>query len=218
MSLRVVLIDDEALVRNGLAQLLSEHVDVVGQAVDGRDGLELCRRLRPDVAIVDVRMPVLDGIACTEAIVAEGLPTRVLAVTSFESDEHVYRMLRAGAAGFVLKDIEPMELVQAIRVIADGQALLVPSALRRLVDRFARPSSALPTGPDALSVRELEILRFVAAGLSNEEITRRAHVSVSTVKTHISALLGKLGCRDRAQLVVEAYERGVVDVGRRGNG
>lgn len=213
--MKIVIIDDEALVRVGLAELVGHEFEVVGQARNGREGLELCRRLRPEVAVIDVVMPIMDGPACTRAIVAEQLPTRVLAVTSYDTNANVFEMLAAGASGFVLKDIEPEALVRAIKVVAQGQALLAPSAVRHLIERFGRPGRGLPTGPDALSERELEVLVWVAQGLKNQEIASAARVSVSTIKTHVSRLLAKLDCRDRAQLVIAAYEMGVVRTGGR---
>lgn len=211
--IRVVIVDDQRLVREGLAELLGDDLDVVGTAGDGREGIELCRRTRPDVALVDVVMPVADGPACTRVIIDEGLAGHVLALTTYDSDEHLYAMLAAGAAGYILKDVAPADLVAAVEAVHAGDPTLGPKALRRLIDRVGRVRRSLPTGPDELTGRELDVLRHVAAGRSNTEIAAVLYVSESTVKTHIGRLLDKLQCRDRSQLVVAAYETGLVRPG-----
>jgi DNA-binding NarL/FixJ family response regulator len=211
--MRIVIVDDQRLVREGLAELLGSSVEVVGMAGDGRAGLGLCRALRPDVALVDVVMPRLDGPGLTRALTEEGSPTRVLAITTYDTDEHVFAMLAAGASGFVLKDTRPDELVRALQLVASGEALLAPSVTRRMIERFGRPGRRLPEGTDAPTPREREVLHRIARGLSNEEIAGELGMGVATVKTHVHNLLGKLGCRDRAQLVIAAYEAGVIRPG-----
>jgi DNA-binding NarL/FixJ family response regulator len=210
---RLVVVEDQRLVREGLVELLSSHFEVVGQAANGKEGAELCQRLAPQLALVDVVMPVMDGPACTRAIVESGIATRVLACSTHDSDAHLFSMLNAGAAGFVLKDIETAELVRALQVIHYGHSLLSPSVTRRLIERFGRAGKQLPEGPDKLSPRELDIFERVASGQSNEEIAEAAGVSLSTVKTHVSSLLAKLQCRDRIQLVIRAYESGMIRPG-----
>jgi DNA-binding NarL/FixJ family response regulator len=212
--MQVVIIDDQRLIREGLAELLSPEIEVIGQAADGHEGLALCRRLRPTVAIVDIIMPVVNGIECTRNIVAAGLPTKVLAMTTYDTDDNVFGMLDAGASGFILKDIEPKALVQALHVIADGGSLLAPTAIRRIIDNFGRPPSASPPHAEALSAREQQVLIEIASGATNEEVAATLSIAVSTVKTHVSHLLDKLQCRDRVQLVILAYESGLVRPGR----
>jgi DNA-binding NarL/FixJ family response regulator len=214
MSIRVLLVDDHALARGGLRMVLDTEpdIEVVGEAADGHQAVHSARRLGPDVVLMDVRMPELDGIAATRDIV--GLPVarppRVLMLTTFDLDEYVYDSLAAGASGFLLKDAGPEQLIEGIRVVASGDALLAPSVTRRLLDRFA---AALP-GPaqslDGLTDREVEVLRLVALALSNAEIAARLVVTEATVKTHVSAVLRKLGLRDRVQAVVLAYDVGLV--------
>lgn len=215
MSITVVIADDQAMVRAGLRSLLSEEPDVavVAEAVDGEEAVAAARRHRPAVVLMDIRMPVLDGIAATRRIVAEGSRSRVLVLTTFELDEYVFNALRAGASGFLLKDSTAEELVAAVRTVAAGDALLDPAVTRRVVDAFTRsppreqrPSPAL----SRLTRREVEVLRLVARGLSNVEIARELVVSDATAKTHVSNLLSKLGLRDRVQGVVYAYESGLV--------
>ena len=215
--IRVVIADDQALVRGGFRVMVDAAVDmtVVAEARDGREALALTRRHRPDVVLMDVRMPVLDGIEATRAIAAdpELAATSVLVLTTFDVDDYVYGALRAGASGFLLKDTIPEELLAAIRTLAAGDALLAPSITRRLIGEFARrPDAAL--GGDAslaeLSAREREVLVEVARGLSNADIGERLHISAATAKTHVSRLLTKLDARDRAQLVMLAYESGLV--------
>jgi DNA-binding NarL/FixJ family response regulator len=212
--IRVLLVDDQSLVRGGFRMILRAETDitVVGEAGDGRQAVAEALRLRPDVVLMDVRMPVLDGIQATRQILAEGVHARVLVLTTFDLDEHVYDALEAGASGFVLKDIEPEQLVDAIRVVARGDALLAPSVTRRLITEFARrrppPDPTFRVGD--LTEREGEVLRQIARGLSNQEIAARLGVSETTVKTHVAHLLGKLGLRDRVQAAIFAYEAGLV--------
>ena len=217
----VVVADDQAAVRAGFAALIAneDHMQVAGEAADGREALDLARRVLPQVVLMDIRMPRLDGLEATRLICAD--PdldgTRVLVLTTFDLDEYVYAALRAGASGFLLKDAGPSELLQAIRIVAAGDALLAPSITKRLIAEFAsRPDPRQgPAELDALTEREREILRLVAAGLSNDEIARRLVISPLTAKTHVSRILGKLGRRDRAQLVTLAYETGLVTPGTR---
>ncbi|MET0459811.1 MAG: response regulator transcription factor [Ilumatobacteraceae bacterium] len=215
MTIRVVIADDQALVRAGFRMILDnrDDIEVVGEAEDGAAAVALVADLAPDVAMMDVRMPLLDGIDATRCIVAAGSPTRVIMLTTYDIDEYVFAALRAGASGFMLKDVRPAELVDGIRVVARGDAMLAASVTRRLLDRF------VPTLPDpelappdtgSLSEREIEVLRLVAAALSNTEIAERLFVSEATVKTHVSAVLRKLGLRDRVQAAVYAYDVGLV--------
>jgi len=218
---RVLIADDQALVRAGLATLLDSQPDleVVGQAGDGREAIRLARELRPDVVLMDVRMPVLDGIEATRRIVADPATAsvRVLVLTTFDLDEYVYAALRAGASGFLLKDSSPEDLQHAIRVVADGGALIAPAVTRRLIAEFAaRPAAGRPAArlAERLTGREIEVLRLVARGLSNAELAAELFLSPLTAKTHVSRILTKLGVRDRAQLVVIAYEAGLVIPGQ----
>jgi len=214
--IRVLLADDQALVRAGFRMILTAEpgIDVVGQAADGREAVALARELLPDVVLMDVRMPVMDGIEATRHIVdGEGSP-RVLILTTFDLDDYVYEALRAGASGFLLKDRPPEELVAAVRVIAAGEALLAPSVTRRLIEEFARRApTASRTELDQLTDREREVLVLMARGMSNAEIARTLFVAETTVKTHVGRVLHKLGLRDRAQAVVLAYESGLVQPG-----
>ncbi len=218
--IRLLVADDQALVRSGFAMILgaAPGIEVVGQAADGVEALAMARSLRPDVVLMDVRMPRMDGIEATRHLVsgAQGAGVRVLVLTTFDDDEHVYDALRAGASGFLLKDAEPAVLVAAVRTVAAGQALLAPAVTRRLIERFlATTEGATTDGPQpaqtlpALTGRETDVLAAVARGLSNVEIAAEMYVSYSTVKTHVSHLLTKLGARDRAQLVVHAYRCGL---------
>jgi DNA-binding NarL/FixJ family response regulator len=215
MTIRVLIADDQHLVRSGFRMILEseDDFDVVAEAANGEEAIAAARRLRPDVALMDLRMPTMDGIAATAAIVSDGkMPTRVLVVTTFDTDEHVYAALRAGASGFLLKDAPPDELAAAVRLIAAGEALLAPSVTRRVIEEFARISrdpGARPVLHD-LTERELDVLRLVARGLSNAEIAQDLTIGETTVKTHVGNILMKLDVRDRAQAVVAAYESGLV--------
>jgi DNA-binding NarL/FixJ family response regulator len=220
--IRVAICDDQALVRDGLrVQLgLIGDIDIVGEASDGEQAVALARRERPDVMVMDVRMPVLDGIEATRRIAADPATpgVRVLILTTFDLDENVYAALSAGASGFLLKDATPEEILHAVRVIAGGESLLAPSVTSRLVREFARrPTAGRPHGDllASLTEREVEVLVLVAQGLSNAELADRLVVSHATAKTHVSRILTKLGLRDRAQLVVAAYEAGLVVPGSR---
>jgi DNA-binding NarL/FixJ family response regulator len=217
--IRVLLADDQAMVRAGFRLILAAEPDitVVGEAADGVEAVAAARRLRPDVTLMDVRMPRLDGIAATRRLVAEDpVATRVVVLTTFDVDSHVYDALRAGASGFLLKTAPPEDLVQAIRVVAAGAGLLDPGVTRRVIEEFARSPAPAPVPPEvaALTERELEVLHQVARGLSNAEIAEELVVSSTTVKTHVAHVLGKLGLRDRVQAVVQAYESGLVTPGR----
>jgi DNA-binding NarL/FixJ family response regulator len=220
MSVRVVVADDQLLVRAGFRVLVDSAPDleVIGEAGDGVEAVELARRERPDVVLMDIRMPRMDGLEATRRIVADELlgGVRVLVLTTFDLDEYVYQALRAGASGFLLKDTPPADLLAAIRVVAAGDALLAPSVTRRLIQEFARrpePAAVAPAALAALTDREREVLALVARGLSNAEIAERLYVSAATAKTHVSRVLAKLGARDRAQLVMLAYETGLVTPG-----
>lgn len=220
--IRVAICDDQALVRDGLrVQLgLIPDIDIVGEASDGEQAVAVARRERPDVVLMDIRMPVVDGIEATRRIVADpaSVGVRVLILTTFDLDENVYAALSAGASGFLLKDATPDEIVQAVRVIASGESLLAPSVTSRLIREFARrPTAGRPRDDllGSLTEREIEVLALVAQGLSNAELADRLVVSHATVKTHVSRILTKLGLRDRAQLVVAAYEAGLVVPGSR---
>jgi len=220
MSIRVAIVDDQALMRDGFSMILDAQpdIEVVGDAGDGRLGVELCRRTRPDVVLMDIRMPALDGIEATRLIAADpDLQTKVLVLTTFDLDEYVYSALRAGASGYLLKDTPAKELVTAVRVIAQGEALLSPSVTRRLIEHFANepaePAAVAPSLPDDLTDREREALELLAHGLSNREIAAGMYIGEATAKTHVSRLLTKLGVRDRVQAVVLAYETGLVRPG-----
>ncbi|WP_438291060.1 response regulator [Streptomyces sp. HUAS TT7] len=216
MTIRVVVADDQALVRGGFRLIIDarDDLEVVGEAADGHHAVRLVGELRPDVVLMDVRMPVMDGIEATRAIVASGSAARVLVVTTFDLDEHVVTALRAGASGFLLKDIRPAELAEAVRVVARGDALLAPTVTRRMLDRFAHTAPAPLPAPAVLaglSPRELEVLTLIGRALSNTEIAAQLHLSEATVKTHVSAVLRKLRLRDRVQAVVAAYDHGLVE-------
>ncbi|MGH2662343.1 MAG: response regulator [Actinomycetota bacterium] len=214
VTIRVLIADDQALMRGGFRMILEaeEDIEVVGEAIDGRDALEQFGRFDPDVVVMDIRMPAMDGIEATRRLTEGDSPARVLILTTFDLDEYVYGALRAGASGFLLKDRPPEELVAAVRVVASGEALLAPSVTRRLIEEFAkRPgASTPPEGLDELTDREREVLVLMAQGLSNSEIAGRLFVAETTVKTHVGHVLQKLQLRDRAQAVVVAYESGLV--------
>jgi DNA-binding NarL/FixJ family response regulator len=215
----VLLADDQRLVRAGFRSILDGEpdLDVVGEAADGAEALTLVRELRPEVVLMDVRMPELDGLEATRRIVADPAlaGVRVVILTTFDLDDYVYGALRAGASGFLVKDTEPMELIHAVRVVARGDALIAPSITRRLISEIAgRAAKPVPNARlNALTEREREVLELVAAGLSNDEIAERLVLSPATAKTHVSRILTKLDARDRAQLVVLAYEAGLVTPG-----
>lgn len=211
--IRVAVVDDQDLVRAGFVLLLrsAEGIEVVGEANDGLEAIALCRATSPDVVLMDVRMPHLDGLSATRTILADpaGRHTRVVVLTTFDEDELVLEALRSGASGFLLKDTRPAQLLEAITVVAAGEALLHPRVTRRLIERFAQLPDAAPTAvDDGLTDRERDVLLAVAKGLSNQEIAAQLHLGYGTVKTHVSHLLTKLDCRDRAQLVMYAYESG----------
>ena len=216
---RVLLVDDQPLLRTGFRMVLGaeDDVDVVGEASDGVEGVELSRRLLPDVVLMDIRMPRMDGVAATRAIVQAKLPVRVLILTTFDLDEYVVGALRAGASGFLAKDVPAEDLVTAIRTVAAGEAVVAPRILRRLLDQFGTflpdPDAPPPARVDVLTEREREVLVLVARGLSNAEIAAELSVSETTVKTHVGHLLTKLDLRDRVQAVVLAYETGLVRPG-----
>jgi DNA-binding NarL/FixJ family response regulator len=218
-AVRVLIVDDDALVRAGLRAVLGSEPDltVVGEAGDGAEVLPLAMRLRPDVVLMDVRMPAVDGIRATELLLQRlDRPPRVLVLTTFENDDYVYEALRAGASGFLLKRARPDELVQAVRVLARGESLVFPDAIRGLVERRAPGADGTPArNLTGLTDREREVLRLVAAGRSNAEIAADLVLGVETVKTHVANVLAKLGARDRTQAVIAAYESGFVRPGDR---
>ncbi|CAM5467291.1 response regulator [Streptomyces narbonensis] len=219
MTVSVLLADDQALVRAGFRSLLAraKNLSVVGEAASGEEAVRQAALLRPDVILMDVRMPGTDGIEATRRVLAEQPATRVIILTTFDTDEHVFEALRAGASGFLTKEVEPAELRRAVEVVAAGDSLLSPGVTRRVVERFAhrpRPAVAL----DALTVRENEVVRLVAEGLSNDEIAAALVISPLTAKTHVSRAITKLGLRDRVQLVITAYEHGLVGAPRTGPG
>jgi DNA-binding NarL/FixJ family response regulator len=221
MSIRILLVDDQELVRTGFRMILADEdgIEVVGEAGNGQEALASAGRLHPDIIVMDLRMPVMDGVEATRRLAGNdaGSGARVLVLTTFDGDEQVVEALRAGASGFLLKDVTPTDFVRAIRILAGGDALIAPSVTRRLLDRFAR--LAIPADERhgealrQLTQREQEVLKLVAQGLSNGEIAERLSLAEPTVKTHVSHLLMKLDLRDRAQLVVLAYEVGVVRPG-----
>ena len=221
MSVSIVVADDHEVVRAGFAALLDTQPDftVLGTASDGSEAVRVCRELRPDVVLMDVRMPSLDGIEATRQLAETGIPgPRVLILTTFDLDQYVFDALRAGASGFLLKDVTAERLFDAVRVVAAGEALLAPAVTRRLISEFTRlrpvPDDQPPAAMGTLTPRETEVLRLVAEGLSNPEIAQRLVVTEETVKTHVSRILAKLGLRDRTQAVVAAYESGLVVPGR----
>ncbi len=217
--IRVLLVDDQALVRAGFRALLDaqDDVEVVGEAGDGDEGVRLARRLGPDIVLMDIRMPGTDGLAATRSIVGDDRlkDVRIVILTTFELDEYVFEAIRSGASGFLVKDTEPVELLRAVRAVAAGDALLSPGVTRRLIGAFADQTRAPQRTPalDSLTVREREVMGLVAEGLSNDEIAERLFVSPMTAKTHVSRAMTKLAARDRAQLVVFAYESGLVRPG-----
>lgn len=221
MSIRVAVVDDQALVRGGFAMILGHEVDidVVAEASTGLEAIEAARVHRPDVILMDIRMPDLDGLEATSRILeAADWDVRVVILTTFDPDEYVYRALRAGASGFVLKDIPPAELVSAVRTVAGGGALLAPSVTRRLIGRFARRlavDTAMSRRLERLTDREREVVAAIARGSSNTEICDELFIGAATVKSHVSSILTKLGLRDRAQIVVFAYESGLIEAGER---
>jgi DNA-binding NarL/FixJ family response regulator len=217
--IRVLLVDDQELVRGGFRMILDAHEDiaVVGEADDGAAAVDEALRLHPDIVLMDVRMPGVDGIEATRRLLAAGSRSRVLMLTTFDLDEYVYEAIRAGASGFMLKDVSPRQLVEAVRTVATGDALLAPAITRRLLERFiSRPppaASGAPAGLDELTPREIDVLRLVARGLSNAEIAQELIIGEATVKTHVERILAKLEVRDRTQAVVAAYETGLVEPG-----
>ncbi|MFB6776590.1 response regulator [Streptomyces sp. NPDC056352] len=229
MTIRVIIVDDQAMVRAGFAALLSAQsdIDVVGEAPDGRQGIEVSRNVHPDVVLMDVRMPEMDGLAAARELLNPTMGVvhrpKVLMLTTFDVDDYVYEALRAGASGFLLKDAPPADLISAVRVVAAGEALLAPSVTRRLIADFARQrpggsgaggrSDAVALRLNGLTPRETEVLELIARGLSNQEIAGRLVLAEQTVKTHIGRVLAKLDLRDRAQAVIFAYESGLVTPG-----
>ncbi|MFF2845958.1 response regulator [Streptomyces sp. NPDC058001] len=223
MTIRVIIVDDQAMVRAGFAALLAAQsdIDVVGEAPNGKEGIDVSRSTHPDVVLMDVRMPEMDGLAAARALLdpPPGVVHRpkVLMLTTFDADDYVYEALRAGASGFLLKDAPPTDLIAAVRVVAGGDALLAPSVTKRLIAQFARQKPALRRNRaldlNGLTPRETEVLELIARGLSNQEIADRLVLAEQTVKTHIGRVLSKLGLRDRAQAVIFAYESGLVTPG-----
>ncbi len=223
MSIRVAVVDDQALVRSGFSMVLGfqEDIEVVAEAGNGLEAIEVTRAQRPDVVLMDIRMPEMDGLEATSIILEEAdWPLRVLILTTFDADEYVYKAFRAGASGFVLKDIPPEDLISAVRAVADGGAFFPQSITRRLIGRFATGleiDAELSDRLERLTGRERDVLTSVARGLSNTEISKTLFIGETTVKSHVSSVLAKLGLRDRAQAVVFAYESGFVEVGRKQN-
>lgn len=218
MTIRVAIADDQGMVRAGLRSLLEGEpdIEVQAEAPDGEHAVAAIRRYRPDVALMDIRMPNLDGLAATRRVVAEGVETRILVLTTYDLDEYVFEALRAGASGFLLKDAPAEELIAGVRAIARGDSMLAPAITRRVIEEFARvprPDSELAARAGWLSDRELDVLRLLARGLSNRELAEALIVSEATAKTHVSNVLAKLGLRDRVQAVVFAYESGIVRPG-----
>ena len=216
MSIRVLIADDQPLVRSGFRMIIDERPDLelVGEAEDGEQALRLGGELEPDVILMDIRMPKLDGVEATRQLVAAGNRARILVLTTFDLDEYVYAAVNAGASGFLLKDVQPEQLVDGIRVVAAGNSLFGPAATQRLLDRFAPPpSDSAATKLEQLTDREREILELIAQGRSNAELAQQLYLSEATVKTHVSAILRKLAVRDRVQAVIAAYEAGLVRPG-----
>ncbi|MFK7828614.1 MAG: response regulator [Congregibacter sp.] len=221
MTLRVLVVDDQALVRRGFSMVLEHQgdIEVVAEAGNGFEAIEAAQRCKPDVILMDIRMPELDGLEATERILAVCEPsTRIIVLTTFDPDEYIYRALRAGASGFLLKDIPPEDLVAAVRVVAAGGALLAPTITRRLIGSFAQQTitdAALAARLQRLTAREEQVLSALGSGLNNQEIADTLSIGPATVKTHVSSVLSKLGLRDRAQAVVFAYESGLARAGNR---
>jgi DNA-binding NarL/FixJ family response regulator len=218
VSVRVLLVDDQSLIRAGFRMILEaeEDIDVVGEAADGAQAVDSVKRLKPDVVLMDIRMPEMDGIEATRRISSAEASPKVLMLTTFDLDEYVYDALRAGASGFLLKDVPAEQLVDGIRVVAEGDALLAPSITRRLIQEFSRTPPAqrgLPPTLEELTPRELEVFKLLARGMSNAEVAAELVVSETTVKTHVARILMKLGVRDRVQAVVLAYESGLIAPG-----
>jgi DNA-binding NarL/FixJ family response regulator len=213
---RVVIADDQTLVRTGFRMILTRGgVEVVGEASDGAEAVALVRRLGPEVVLMDIRMPEMDGLEATRRILAHDPACRVLMLTTFDLDKYVYAALAAGASGFLLKDVTPEHLVASVQLVATGDALLAPSITRRLVERFARADRApeIPRDLSALTPRELEVLRLLGRGMSNTELAADLHLSEATVKTHVARIFAKLNLRDRAQAVILVYESGLIAPG-----
>jgi len=213
--IRVLIADDQALVRGGFRLILEtqKDIEVVGEAQDGEDALAQARGLEPDVVLMDIRMPRMDGLEATRRLLSNGGESRVLVLTTFDADEYVYEAMRSGASGFLLKDVRPEQLADAVRVVAAGDALLAPAITRRLIEDFMRrpaPGSSKPAELTGLSPRELEVLKLIAHGLSNAEIAGSLFLSEATIKTHVTHILTKLGLRDRVQAVVVSYDCGLV--------
>jgi DNA-binding NarL/FixJ family response regulator len=215
VTIRVLVVDDQPLVRSGFRMILDERPDIelVGEAADGNEAVELAATVDPDVILMDIRMPNLDGVEATRRLVGTQTSARILVLTTFDLDEYVYAAIDAGASGFLLKDVEPNELIDAIRVVAAGNSLFAPAATRRLLAQFAPKGSKQPRSLEDLTERETETLRLLASGLSNAEIARQLYVSETTVKSHVSAVLRKLKVRDRVQAVIAAYDAGLVQPG-----
>jgi DNA-binding NarL/FixJ family response regulator len=216
--IRVLIADDQALVRGGFHSILAgqDDIEVIGEAEDGNAAVELTEQLRPDVALMDIRMPGIDGIEATRRIAARGIVTRVLILTTFDIDDYVYEAMKAGASGFLLKTAPPQQLADAVRTIAAGDALLAPSITRRLIQQYVRrppPGTTVPPGLEELTQRELDVLKLLARAMSNAEIAAELVVSDATVKSHVNRILSKLSLRDRAQAIVLAYEAGLVEPG-----
>jgi DNA-binding NarL/FixJ family response regulator len=220
--IRVLVVDDQALVRGGFRMILDaqKDIEVVAEAEDGREALDMARQLRPDVVLMDIRMPELDGLEATRRLLANDGVSRVLILTTFGADEYVYEAMKAGASGFLLKDVRPEQLADAVRTVAAGDALLAPAITRRLVEQFVRrppPGATKPPELEQLTGRELDVLVLVARGLSNGEIAAALFLTEATVKTHLTHILSKLDLRDRVQAVVVAYESGLVQPGDQGS-
>jgi DNA-binding NarL/FixJ family response regulator len=216
--IRVLIADDEALVRAGFHAILEtqDDIDVVGEAADGVEVVEQARALRPDVVLMDIRMPGIDGIEATRRLLRDAQPTKVLMLTTFDLDEYLYEAMRSGASGFLLKDVPREQLISAIRTVVRGDALLAPALVKRLIDDFVRrpsPATRVPPQVERLSARELDVLKLIARGLSNREIAKALFLSEATVRTHVAHILTKLGLRDRVQAAVLAYEAGFVTPG-----